>query len=337
MGNGSQQSAGWKNLRSEFCALTSKGLESLCADEIYKKFGCKAIAAREGCVFFNYEGDKEAPYNNLRSVHFLVQVIAKSKQVKIDEDTAKLIGSSMLVRVTPSNNSLESEVGGQIFDQLVAMGKQIRVEFKQPETFIRCWAFGKKLVVGIDWGKTQLSKRLRVFTTRFSLNPVSAYALAAANNAQGDGAFLVTNEGSELVEAALLGGQGKLFGVAINKVIHRGVRQNATVAGVIDKVELLEQPWEAAFESFPNSSLGSVSAQLNFVRDSEGNAAVKTFQRLIACARGKLAPEGWINILARTEDKKYFERAAVGYKLDSTLEFMQGELGFALLSFKFLG
>ena len=337
MGNGSQQSAGWKNLRSEFCALTSKGLESLCADEISKKFGCKATASGGGCVFFNYEGDKDALYKNLRSVHFLVQVIAKSESVKIDEGTAKLIGSSILVRVVPSNNLLEAKVGGLIFDQLAALGKQVRVEFKQPETFIRCWTYGKKLVVGIDWGKTQMSRRLRVFTTRFSLNPVSAYALAAVNNVPGNKAFLVTNEGSELVEAALIGGPGKIFGAGVNKIIHRGARQNATVAGVIDNIELLEPPWEPAFESLSNSGLSSIGAQLNFKHDSEGNAAVKTFQRLISCAKGKLAPDGWVNILVRVEDKKDFEGAAAGYSLGFTLEFMQGELGLALLGFKSLG
>ena len=326
---------GLRNLRSEFCALTSRGLEGVCRDELVTKLGSKVTIAEEGCVFFEYDGNLPLLYQGLRSAHFLIEIISRGRPALVTKENATKVGKTILMRAIPSNNPLESEAGGEIFEQLAALGRPVRIDFKQPETLFRCWEWHSQLIVGIDWGKQQLSKRLRVFTTRFSLNPVSAYALAVANNSQGRRAFLVTNDGCELVEAAI--NWGGVLGIPINRIIHRGARQNLTVAGLLERVELPEPPWELALESVQNSSLGSMGVQLNFEKDSEGVHTSRTFERLAAKSKPKLVGGGWLNVLVKYEEKERFERLASGYKLESSIEFSQGGLGLALLGFRVVG
>jgi hypothetical protein len=321
---------------NEFFVVTSEGLEGICASEL-EGFG--PVTLIKGGVFVSADLTKQE-CERIHSAHYIIQVLAKGKT---PEELKPVLPKSetFLLRCHPSSEGLEKNIGGEIAEEY-----GIRVDFKSPELFLRCFATEAGFVLGIDHFKGRLSQRgYRVFTTRHSLNPVSGFALGFS---PGNAAFLITSDGTPLIEASLkkhnlpivrsvsdvqtdLEADTDMAGIALNKIVMRGARQNAMIAGA--PVDLKEGAWQEELGKM--SGLDTIVAPLNFVVNTEGKLALDICGGLAKLGKRALKKDGELRILVLGARAEGFKKKVLsqGYNPRQEIPFLQGKLPLAILKF----
>jgi len=231
-----------------------------------------------------------------------------------------LKAKSFIVRSHPADMELERKLGASIFK-----ASKLKVDFKNPEVIVRVF----QNCIGIDKHQQRLSARAyRVFTTRHSLNPVSAFALANSNKKN---LFIITSDGAPLIETSLKAHHlpiprdparlkpdnlqdGNFQGIALNNVLKKGARQNAMLAAA--PVVVLDREWPKV----ELSEYERIIAPLNFVRTADGITAKAIFKKLLDAKRELV-------VLILTEKAPNFKSPRIKQRTN----FLQGKLPLTIL------
>ncbi len=167
-----------------------------------------------------------------------------------------------------------------------------------------------QFILGVDASE---KRDYRIFTTRYSLNPIAAYALSEFGFCRDTG-FIVTTDGSPLIEFLLKHG-GTARGYCLERSLFNGVRKNVLLSGV--KAELHENLDEL-------SSFERIVLPLNF---SITKAGIRS-EKLLEIAR-EHAKQIVILTLPSLENKLVRNFEVVG-----RISFFQGKLEMAMLLIK---
>jgi hypothetical protein len=269
---------------NKFCIITLPGLEQLAADELESQ-GIENPLLFQGGVLCSSRPPK------LQSA---VHVLALTEEIGCRR---------FMVKVSPYDPELEAE--------LIQEAKQKGgvLDYKNPEVVLR--AFPLLGLKGLDSAKAPLSKRsYRVFTTRHSLNPVSAYALGRLTVNQLPAGFIATSDGTPAIEASIaINSPVDCFG--LDGTVLSGAKKNAIVAGAQLNIK---EAWKA--------ELKSLGIPLNFKRSAKG----RTPQSIASQAAASFSPATLVLLT--------LEQASIsieGYSVVSRLGFSQGGLRLALI------
>ncbi|RLE42837.1 hypothetical protein DRJ48_02575 [Candidatus Woesearchaeota archaeon] len=341
----------------EFCVVTSKGLEGVCSKELQRLFGGCKLCVEPGIVLLelNTKNAIKTLYTRVHSAHYIFQIFSKlelidnwMEGVAKSPDLKELLSTkTFAVECIPRSQELEREIGARL---VASLKGKARVDLRNPEIKVCCTTTQRWGIIGVDWEKRKLSKRAyRVFTTRHSLNSVSGFALGF--NVQDSAVFLVTGDGTPLIETCLylnkipLSKQPLLLqhtkpsqrvvALALNSVLLRGAKQNATLAGVRELIEWVEIPWQQGLQTLSKSFKNLVVA-LNFVREAHGTPSLSIFKGVCGYTSHVLLKGGFIAVLVLAHMRDGFKDIArgYGYKLFEEIEFMQGGLALSILRFR---
>jgi len=273
---------------NKFCVITFQGLEQFCVAELRQK-GIEVLKVSKGAVFIGSEPPRLAS-----AVHVL-RLVDKLEGVK---------SKHFMVKIKPYDSELETKW----IEEFKAQGAIL--DYKTPEFVLR--VFPDLGVKGLDSSKEMLSKRdYRVFTTRNSLNAVSAYALGCCTFEKPKAGFIVTSDGAAAIEAALAGfAQVPVFGM--DAIVLSGAKKNAIVA----EAELqFHKSWEGEFDS--------IGIALNFKR-SAGRTPESILKQIIKVFNPKR--------LCVLTLPQFSGLNLQDYKASVT-PFWQGKLGLCLIAF----
>ncbi len=186
---------------------------------------------------------------------------------------------------------------------------KLKLRYSHPDVRFTLVHTEDKFILGVDVSE---KRDYRIFTTRYSLNPVAAYSLSELGFCRDTG-FIITTDGSPLIEFLLKHG-GTVKGYCLERSLFNGVRKNVLLSGV--EAEL--------HDNLELSNFERIVLPLNF---SITKAGIRS-ERLLETAR-KHAKRIAVLTLPSLENQ-----LVKNFNIVERIPFLQGKLEMVLLLLK---
>ena len=300
---------------NEFLGITSTGLSRIAAEEL-RLFDCSVKLIGKSYVVFSCDSDEDL--HELQSFHYVLKKLAVANT---KAEMFGLLGAISLarhgyfIRCHPFNLELSKEI---------AIALKLSRDLERKAT-IHCFKVEGKYLVGIDIANRLMSKRrYRIFTSRYSLNSVTAFALALFT-CENNCLFIITADGTPAVEWALLNKrlnrQVLITATAIDDILLRGARKNALVAGVANMIRFTKKPAKGA---------KAVVLPLNFKCTKTGIGYLELLERVVK----EYSNVETLSIVVLSECERHILSQVNGFELHNRLDFLQGKLKLHFLKLK---
>jgi hypothetical protein len=282
-----------------YAAICPRGLEPLFKEKFEKQISN---------IFIFESSDKKA-----EQVKIATQIL---KVINIDKDLEKVLKFDY--KKFYALKIICSEKKAQLnYEATEILNEHMQLHFSNPE--IRLFLIKEKdtYILAEDFLNRDVSKReYRIFTTRFSLNGTSAYALSSLAKEK-KLAFIATTDGIPAVEFALLNKQSfDVYGV--DQIVTEGARKNALVAEVSEQINFnvginLDKKYD------------HVLVPLNFRKTKMGSKPINIIKKIYPHTKR-------ISLICLPEHIKEIKDFLKNCDLE--LNFFQGKLEMCLMSFK---
>lgn len=294
----------------KFLVITFKGVEPFLKQEI-KKITPK-FTSFDNFIICDVE-DKEKLLH-LRSATRVIEILNEAKDFNSilnyneKEKKAKTFSCKVI-----------SEINKENLKEDFIQSRKIKLRYSHPDIIYYLIRTEKRFILGKDVSGDLTKRDYRIFTTRYSLNSIVAYALSQFGKTN---VFITTTDGSPLIEFALTQSE-PIKAFCLEKSLFNGVRKNIILSGIKDRIDFNQD-----LSRLKNSKFDKIVIPLNFKTTKAG----VTVKRLLNLVKDSVKKE--LITLTLTSQKQQIADTLFEFKIKQELNLFQGKLELVLLRFQ---